>query len=67
MTQTIDVITCPECDTEIEVKAASLMGKRKKTMTPAALQARRENAKKGGRPKKREDKIDEIRNRNLRE
>lgn len=49
----MDKITCPECQTEIEVNPAAMMGSRKKTMTPAALKARQKNGKKGGRPKKK--------------
>lgn len=43
-------IPCPHCRKLIN--PASLLGKgRKKTMTPAALAARRKNAKKAGRPR----------------
>lgn len=34
-------ITCPNCNHEIDVNAASLMGKQKKTMSPAATEQRR--------------------------
>lgn len=45
--------TCPNCNHTFEVNVGSLVGTgRKKTMTPGALAARRENGKKGGRPAK---------------
>ena len=48
-------IKCPACDTSIEINPASELGKvgkgKKKTMTLAAIEARRKNGKKGGRKK----------------
>jgi hypothetical protein len=39
-------ITCPYCQQEIDVNPASLMGSKKKTMTPEAIAARKLNASK---------------------
>ena len=45
------LITCPNCDHEIEISPGSLLGKgKKKTMTDAAIAARKANAQK---PRKR--------------
>lgn len=38
-------------ESEIIRQAMSIMGQRKKTMTPAAIEARRTNGAKGGRPR----------------
>lgn len=46
-------VTCPHCGQTHEINPASLLGKgKKKTLSPAALAARRANAKKAGRPPK---------------
>lgn len=42
---------CPKCGEEIEINHAAEMGKIKKTVTPAAMAARKANAQKP-RPKK---------------
>ena len=56
--QPMSITKCPACDTNIELNPASMLGKvskgKKKTMTPAAIEARQKNGKKGGRPKKEE-------------
>lgn len=41
---------CPHCGGEIN--PAALLGSSKKTVSPAALDARRKNGKLGGRPRK---------------
>ena len=47
------IVTCPHCGKEHEVNPASLLGKgKKKTLSPAALAARKANAQKAGRPRK---------------
>lgn len=43
-------VKCLSCGAE--GSPASLLGQKKKTMTPAALAARKLNAQKAGRPKK---------------
>jgi hypothetical protein len=38
-------IKCPHCEMELEINPAALLGSSKKTMTPAAIKARQEAAK----------------------
>jgi hypothetical protein len=45
-------IKCPHCGMDLEVNPAALLGSSKKTMTPAAIKARQEAARRprpGGR------------------
>ena len=47
------IVTCPHCGQTHEINPASLLGKgKKKTLSPAALAARKANAQKAGRPRK---------------
>ena len=45
-------IKCPHCGMDLEINPAALLGSSKKTMTPAAIKARQEAARRprpGGR------------------
>ncbi len=39
-------ITCPRCNEEIEISPGALLGRGKKTMSPAAIEQRKAAAKK---------------------